>query len=408
MRQLIFITAIVIALTTVGCGGGGGGGPQHAPNISNLQYSPHTAIQGQGGGSINVTGTFDFVDAGGDISTFTITIYDSHEGFIASHTTPITGGSGISSGTLGAAVTINTTVIGNYSFKIYITDSTGSQSNTLTATFGVTSNVPTLTDTTNYKIELLATGIGAVNGMKINSSGVLYFTDNPGGNNGRLLRILSPSQPGVHSYEVVAAGIFYPQDVAFTQDGRMFLASSTGPNSSIFEVMSNGSMTVDSTGYSFPESMEAFGNTLFVSTGGDGTVSKIDSSGNGSVFLSGFGIPYGPTALSIDSTGKIYFIVHGTGQIFTSDQSGTTAYLNSITAFGSTFTAVSPSGDLFVSDCVLGSVYKIDTSGNKTLFASGFVGKSSPPVIGPTGIAFDSNGNMYIGDGSDIWKVTAK
>jgi len=141
MRQLILIIVVTFALTSFGCGGGGGGGssqPQHAPGISNLQYSPNTAVQNQGGGSIIVSGTIDFIDIDGNISTLTITSYDSLGNQKAANTSPITGASGITAGIVGVAAIVDTTVKGNYTFKIYITDSTGLQSNMLTGTFSVT------------------------------------------------------------------------------------------------------------------------------------------------------------------------------------------------------------------------------------------------------------------------------
>ena len=139
MRQLIFITAVAFALASFGCGGGDGSSqPQHAPRISNLQYSPNTAIQGQGGGSITATGTIDFNDIDGNILTLTITYYDSLGHQIATNTSPITGASGITAGTIGIAAIVDTTVKGNYTVEIYISDSTGLQSNVLTGTFSVT------------------------------------------------------------------------------------------------------------------------------------------------------------------------------------------------------------------------------------------------------------------------------
>ena len=40
------------------------------------------------------------------------------------------------------------------------------------------------------------------------------------------------------------------------------------------------------------------------------------------------------------------------------------------------------------------------------MFASAFTGKANLPVIGPTGIAFDSHGSLYVGDGPNVWRIT--
>jgi hypothetical protein len=34
------------------------------------------------------------------------------------------------------------------------------------------------------------------------------------------------------------------------------------------------------------------------------------------------------------------------------------------------------------------------------------MGKSTPPAIGPTGLAFDASGNMYVGDGPNVWRLS--
>jgi len=69
MRTFSFLTRIFLRIFVLAaiasCGGGGGGGePIHPPSISNLVYSPATALQAPNGTSI-ITGTIDFTDAGG-------------------------------------------------------------------------------------------------------------------------------------------------------------------------------------------------------------------------------------------------------------------------------------------------------------------------------------------------------
>ena len=60
-----------------------------------------------------------------------------------------------------------------------------------------------------------------------------------------------------------------------------------------------------------------------------------------------------------------------------------------------------------MSDVLSGEIYKFDLFGNKSLFANDFVGKGNPPAIGPTGMIFDSYGNLYVGDGDNIWRFTS-
>jgi hypothetical protein len=80
MRKMKLLVLPLLLALIAGCGRGGGGSsqPQHAPTISNLQYTPQSATLNQDGGLINVTGTLDFNDIDGNLSTLTINIYDSN------------------------------------------------------------------------------------------------------------------------------------------------------------------------------------------------------------------------------------------------------------------------------------------------------------------------------------------
>ena len=262
---------------------------------------------------------------------------------------------------------------------------------------------PTLTDTINYNIELFTSGAGPVTGIAFDSSGDLYFTNL---NSEQIIKVTSPFQSGVNSYEVFATGIPYAGDLAFTENGRLFVASSTSSNSSVYEVQSDGTTSIFSTGFSYPTSIESYGNDLFISNSGDGTITKIDQSGNITPFLSGFSSPNGPFGISIDSSGNLYFVDHGSGNLYSSDQLGNVTNIGSVSPFGGVFTGVGYDGTLFVSDVNYGSLYSIDTSNNMSLFASGFEGKTHPPFNGPNDMAFDSSGSMYIADGDNIWKVS--
>ena len=123
------------------CGGGGGGGEApvaHAPSISNLRYSPATAVQVPGG-TATVSGTVDFSDAGADIAAFRMT---SSGGADLTVTTPQL--NGLRSGTVTAAFVVSVEKVGKYAFEIWAVDSQGSASNRLSGTFEVTDHPPTI------------------------------------------------------------------------------------------------------------------------------------------------------------------------------------------------------------------------------------------------------------------------
>ncbi len=136
MRNLYF--AIVLgAAALCGCGGGSGGGVSvdSTPSISNLQFSPSSALQYDGNGMMTATGTFDFSDSGKDLMTAYLT---SSSG--ATVLASLAAASGQSSGTLQGTVQVDTTTLGQYTFQLYVTDSAGKRSNTLTGTFDINPN----------------------------------------------------------------------------------------------------------------------------------------------------------------------------------------------------------------------------------------------------------------------------
>ena len=99
--------------------------PSTAPTISNLSFSPSSASQNQGGGAVTFTGTINFIDPEGDIQT----IYLSTSGGTVSAT--LTGVSGATTGTVYVTTAKSTTTKGTYPFSIYVKDSRGNQSNSL-------------------------------------------------------------------------------------------------------------------------------------------------------------------------------------------------------------------------------------------------------------------------------------
>ncbi len=105
--------------------------------ISNLQYSPSSATQGQGGGAVTVTGAYDFGDAGGDVVSSTFIPYDSQGKAGTPITSTISNVAGVKAGTIYFYYSADTTVKGVFTGKLYVTVSTGATSNTLTGTFSV-------------------------------------------------------------------------------------------------------------------------------------------------------------------------------------------------------------------------------------------------------------------------------
>jgi hypothetical protein len=134
----MWIALVVLGLIgIVGSGGGGGGGlttPAHAPSISNFSYSPASALK-TAGGAVTITGSVNFTDDGGDIAALRLT---SSGG--ADVTVPVTGASGVKTGTGMGSFVVSLDTLGRYSFDIWLVDSEGSESNRLSGTFDVVLN----------------------------------------------------------------------------------------------------------------------------------------------------------------------------------------------------------------------------------------------------------------------------
>src|SRR5271168_29117 len=134
----LLLLLVVTILVLVSCGGGGGGGgsaPPTPPVLSNLNYSPTDTAQTQSG-TFAVQGTVDFTDAGGDLKTLEAVVYDPSGKQVSDNSAPVQGASG-TSGTIQGSVTVPTSSIGTFTFKLTATDNAGSVSNVLTGSFRI-------------------------------------------------------------------------------------------------------------------------------------------------------------------------------------------------------------------------------------------------------------------------------
>jgi hypothetical protein len=130
---------------------------------------------------------------------------------------------------------------------------------------------------------------------------------------------------------------------------------------------------------------DAYGDNVYVSNCGAGTIESFDSDGHGSIFASGLDDPNG---LAFDGSGNLYVANSGDGTIvkFNSggDESVFASGLDDPTGLG-----FDGSGNLYVADSGDGTIEKIDPGGNQSLFAS-VSGLSEFSYL-----AFNS-GNLYV------------
>ncbi len=246
-----------------------------------------------------------------------------------------------------------------------------------------------------YTVELVATGATAVDGLIVGPDGSIYATDYAAG---RVLRVSASAHNGV--FEVFASGLANPTDLVATPDGRIFVtASATGD---IVEV-TGGTLTTFASGFPTATSIDFANGLLVVTNSSPGTITATDLGGHTSTILSGRYFPWGAT---VRPDGTLYFIEFGHGTILRTNLSGAAPTpLGTASAFGPQFTTVDMLGTLYISDPLSNTIWRLDPSGQLVPFASHFTGKANLPVIGPTGMAFDAAGRMYVGDGPNLWRI---
>ena len=134
----LIIGLIIFGLSAASCGGGGGSiSSSHAPSLSGLYLYPNSTDQYTGNGTIQVNYGFNFTDAGGDLFSMTVTVYDGDGTVLDSGTDQFQDASGITDGYISGDFSADTSVAGNYKIAFSVADSGGKVSNVVEATFTV-------------------------------------------------------------------------------------------------------------------------------------------------------------------------------------------------------------------------------------------------------------------------------
>src|SRR5512139_3172151 len=125
---LLVCVTVSLLFLICSCDGGEGGSDAAAPSISNLQYSPRSAVV-SAGGVATVTATFDFADDDGDVSSLTLTTFDPAGNQLTAQSTPVEGTAGMRTGSITGTVHVGTGTLGNFGFQMFVTDGAGLRSN---------------------------------------------------------------------------------------------------------------------------------------------------------------------------------------------------------------------------------------------------------------------------------------
>ncbi|MGD0784427.1 MAG: PEP-CTERM sorting domain-containing protein [Sedimentisphaerales bacterium] len=219
---------------------------------------------------------------------------------------------------------------------------------------------------------------------------------------------------------IFASGLMNPWGLAADKSDNIYTTKIDGH---IYKYDINGNMSTYATGILSCSSLTFDKNdNLYITCdiNGEGLVYKIDSSGKGNAFVTGLG--HHPQGLAFDNNNNLYVavVVNGIGTIEKFDSNGnrttfasgltnprglmfdsTTSSLyaaeqNNIAIYdliGNTSSSITVDGgwpwgmafdssrNLFVADHEMGNIYKIDPSGNRTIFDSGLEGPYSIVII---------------------------
>lgn len=401
------LACVIAAMLCVGCGGGGGSGNE-APVIGNLSIFPPRATLNEGvGGMMDVNGSVDFSDAGGDLAEARLQVYDSAGALIDNLVIPIQAG-GIKQGTLVGAFSVGTTTAGVYVVKVNVKDSGGMVSNTLSGMFVVhlppsTAVTPTVLESGHTIIRLsgaagLYVGSAKAQGVAVGPTGEIYVGDPQWG---RIFQL----DPVTGSKTMHASGLptGLPVDICWTPSGKMFATSNSVPGGNVWEVTSV-SPVFRATLPGIPTGIRGIADdSLFVADRSD-TIWKVSPAGLATPFLTGL---RGPASLALDNAGFLYYstILPAAGAAISkvSTVGVPTPSLVVPMLPSVDYIAVDAVGTIYASDRYSASIYKV-SGGIVTLFASGFGGDSI--WGGPAGMAIDNTGALYVADMDNLWKIT--
>jgi hypothetical protein len=164
-------------------------------------------------------------------------------------------------------------------------------------------------------------------------------------------------------------------------------------NSTINGVSTNRTVSVFASGYSGRVNQITWAQDgyLYAANTDLNRILKISSSGAVTTFASG-DLLSNPTGIAFDSLGVMYvanyaFPTGGTVLKLLSDGSMSQFSVGTIGSGGGSL-AFDNSGFLYAAAYVEGIVYRLNTDGQVSVFASGF--------SSPTGLAFDSHGDLYV------------
>ena len=237
-----------------------------------------------------------------------------------------------------------------------------------------------------FEVELLAAGIEDPGDLSFGPSGAL-FVGNEGAGDVQIYRV------DIDGNVTTFGDPIFDPDVVLALESGEVLAGGMG---TIFQISSDGAST---SVFSSDTEVGNIGGFL-MSTDGDllatnfnlDTLIQIEEDGSAQNVVTGLQRPTGMAQASDGSIFVIRFVAGAIAKINTAGEILDPSFATGLE--DPAYLAFGPGGlfgnDLFVTEADSGVVSRLDSSGNKMVFASGF--------NRPIGITFGPDGNMYISD----------
>jgi sugar lactone lactonase YvrE len=235
-------------------------------------------------------------------------------------------------------------------------------------------------------ISEFATGFGMPSALAFDATGVLWVADALAGS------VSKVSTRGVVTLFSAAFG--EPDGLVFDTKGNLYVSELELGQISVIAKGASAAFVFVSQAVlqNAPEGLcLGAGNSIYA-VGLNNAVSKISAAGVVTRVAPQLNVP---GAMASDAAGDLFVVnsASGTlvklpagGNVFTQVASGFS--IPNYLSISAPFAATDATGNAYVSDSVAGTVSKITAGGTKTIFAR---------VTGATGLAFDSNGNLYVG-----------
>jgi sugar lactone lactonase YvrE len=222
----------------------------------------------------------------------------------------------------------------------------------------------------------------------------------------------------------VGTGYTMPAGVAVDNTGAIYVADSTGNAVYKFAAGSTSASSASATygtGLSAPSgvAIDQSGNLYIADTGNNRVVYFVNNAGTFSaqkVLSTGGYTLSSPRGVAVDGSGNLYIADTGNARVLVTI-APTAAAVGAVATVGSGFSspyaiAIDKLNNVYIADKGANAIYEVPGGYALTTSGTANVGSGTQITVGsgfsgPTGVAVDASGTVYVADGgnSKIWKV---